>query len=106
MGGPMSDTSTIQSGRTSLLASSDVEGDVHHQSQSLLPPGVGGKDPRLSDFYDSYYRNSYYRNSQMGAADPTELSKQVVDRQSTIIEVDTPLASPMFPPTQHPGMAM
>ena len=99
--GPVSDASTIQSGRTSLFASSDVEGDVHHQSQSLLPPGAGGKDARLSDFYDSYYRNS-----QMGASDPTELKKQVVDRQSTIIEVDTPLASPMFPPTQHPGMAM
>jgi len=97
----MSDTSTIQSGRTSLLASSDVEGDVHHQSQSLLPPGAGGKDARLSDFYDSYYRNSH-----TGASNPTEMTKYVVERQSTIIEVDTPLASPMFPPTQQPGMAM
>ncbi|CAA9963183.1 hypothetical protein P3342_008718 [Pyrenophora teres f. teres] len=100
-GGSVSDGSTTQSGRTSLFASSDVEGDIHRQSYKLLPPGAGGKDARLSDFYDSYYRNSH-----AGASEPVEARRQIVDRQSTIIEVDTPLASPMFPPAQQPGTAM
>ncbi|RMZ68024.1 integral membrane [Pyrenophora seminiperda CCB06] len=105
-GDSVSDASTTRSGRTSLFASSDVEGDVNGQSHSLLPPGVGGQDARLSEFYDSYYRNSYYRNSHIGASGAAEPNKQVVDRQLAITEVDTPLASPMFPPTQHPGTAI
>ena len=94
-GSSVSDTSTTLSGRTSLFASSDVEGDAHRQSQNLLAPGAGGKDSRLSEFYDSYYRNSY-----------VEPNKQVVDRQSAIVEVNTPLASPIAPSTQDPGTAM
>ncbi|KAA8617747.1 hypothetical protein PtrSN002B_008003 [Pyrenophora tritici-repentis] len=99
--GSVSDGWITQSGRSSLFASSDVEGDTHRQSHKLLPPGTGRKDARLSDLYDSYYRNSH-----IGAAEPVGANRPIVGRQSTIIEVDTPLVSPMFPPTQQPGTAM
>jgi hypothetical protein len=69
---------------------------------SVLP---NGQEQRFSEFYDAYYRNSQIvPDAPVLPADANRL----VARHSTIMEVDTPLASPMFPrPTQHgpPGAA-
>jgi len=66
-------------------------------SNHLALPAQGGPESRLSEFYDAYYRNS-----QVGPVQILD-AKRVVGRHSTIVEVDTPLASPMFPKAmQHP----
>jgi hypothetical protein len=69
---------------------------------SVLP---NGQEQRLSEFYDAYYRNSQIApEAPVIAADGNRL----VARHSTIMEVETPLASPMFPkPMQYgtPGAA-
>jgi hypothetical protein len=61
------------------------------------------QESRLSEFYDAYYRNSQISPVQVVEA------KRIVGRHSTIVEVDTPMASPMFSkPMQHappPGAA-
>ncbi|KNG46219.1 hypothetical protein DDE82_006804 [Stemphylium lycopersici] len=91
---------TEETGLTSMFGSTKGEGERQpSQSSHLLAPGQGGKDTRLSEFYEAYYRNSH-----IGSMQPGESSQPTVDRQSTIMEVDTPLASPMFP--KHPGAAM
>ncbi|KAH6877681.1 hypothetical protein BKA58DRAFT_80328 [Alternaria rosae] len=92
--------STVESGHTSILASTDDETERRPQSSNLLAPGQQGQDSRLSEFYEAYYRNSH-----LGPAQPVEDKKQFADRQSTIMEVDTPMASPMFPSSQRPGSA-
>lgn len=65
-------------------------------SNSLLNPGTtAGKensDPRLSEFYDAYYRHS-----QLGVASKAEAPKrpaQINVTQPTIAEVPSPLPSP------------
>ena len=60
-----------------------------------LPEGAL-KEARLSEFYDAYYRQS-----QLVGNDSRPV---VVDRQSTIIEIDTPLPSPL--PNKTFGQAM
>jgi hypothetical protein len=69
---------------------------------SVLP---NGQEQRLSEFYDAYYRNSQIApEAPVLPADGSRL----VARHSTIMEVETPLASPMFPkPMQYgtPGAA-
>lgn len=69
---------------------------------SRLSVAPNGQEQRLSEFYDAYYRNSQISPVQ------TLDAKRTVGRHSTIVEVDTPLASPMFPKQmQHatPGAA-
>jgi hypothetical protein len=95
-------SSTDESRGTSVVMSVDPEERRPSQSSSHLAPAApNGQDSRLSEFYDAYYRNS-----QVGPVQTVE-AKRVVGRHSTIVEVDTPLASPMFPkPMQHqPGVA-
>jgi len=93
--------STVESGHTSILASTDDEAERRPHSSNLLAPGQQGQDARLSEFYEAYYRNSH-----LGLAQPVDGKTQFADRQSTIMEVDTPMASPMFPPSsQRPGSA-
>jgi hypothetical protein len=59
-----------------------------------------GQEQRLSEFYDAYYRNSLLP----GSGDPKRGAAP--GRQSTIVEVDTPLASPMMAKKmQLPGAA-
>lgn len=70
------------------------------QRSSTLQPGEA-KDARLSEFYEAYYRNSH----MAPAGPPGEPSKAAFGRHSTILEVDSPMASPMFPPTAPPGAA-
>lgn len=65
----------------------------------LLMPTADGKDSRLSEFYDVYYRNSVV------PPHAAEVKKTVIDRQSTIMEVDSPMPSPLFPKNQQPGAA-
>jgi hypothetical protein len=74
------------------------------QSENRLTLAVpNSQESRLSEFYDAYYRNSQIAPVQVVDA------KRIVGRHSTIVEVDTPMASPMFPakPMQHapPGAA-
>jgi hypothetical protein len=65
---------------------------------SRLSVAPNGQEQRLSEFYDAYYRNSQLNPIQ--AVD----AKRTVGRHSTIVEVETPLASPMFPKAmQHPS---
>ncbi len=69
-------------------------------SSYLIPaPQLGGNDSRLSDFYDAYYRQSH-----LGLSTSTDF-KQFADRQSTIMEVDSPMPSPLLPKTHQPGAA-
>jgi hypothetical protein len=57
---------------------------------SVLP---NGQEQRLSEFYDAYYRHSQMApDAPVAPADGNRL----VARHSTIVEVDTPLASPMY----------
>lgn len=58
---------------------------------SRLSVAPNGQEQRLSEFYDAYYRNSQI--SPVQGVD----AKRTVGRHSTIVEVETPLASPMFP---------
>ena len=91
--------SADRSDRTSVLAAStDKDVGQRPKSSNLLAPGPGGKDTRLSEFYEAYYRNS-----TLGPAQPVVPKKQAMDRQSTIMEVDSPMASPLFPKNQEPG---
>ncbi|KAJ4363435.1 hypothetical protein N0V83_009728 [Neocucurbitaria cava] len=95
-------SSTDESGHTSVVLSGDKESEGRPSlSSSHLAPGgqAGPKDARLSEFYDAYYRNS-----QIVSAQPVEM-KRPVDRKSTIIEVDSPMPSPLFPKSQQPGSA-
>ncbi|KAF1847596.1 uncharacterized protein K460DRAFT_363662 [Cucurbitaria berberidis CBS 394.84] len=99
-------SSTDESGRTSVALPNDKDGERRpSQSSSLLAPGLmpngqsSNQDSRLSEFYDAYYRNS-----QIVSAQPVEM-KRIVDRKSTIMEVDSPMPSPLFPKTQQPGAA-
>lgn len=70
-------------------------------NSSLMPPpspNPSSKD-RFSDFFDAYYRHS---QSLTGPELGSDLQARNVDtlaipRHSTIIEVATPLASPMVP---------
>ena len=96
-----------ESGHTSVMLSGDKEGDrrpsqttshLAPTTASTLHPG-GSQDPRLSEFYESYYRNSQVGLPQV--VEPTHLT----NRQSTIIEVETPMPSPLLPKAQHPGAA-
>jgi hypothetical protein len=67
------------------------------QDASRLSVAPNGQEQRLSEFYDAYYRNS-----QMAPIQTVD-AKRLVGRHSTIVEVDTPLTSPVFPKTmQHP----
>jgi hypothetical protein len=68
------------------------------QSDNRLTLAVpNSQESRLSEFYDAYYRNSQIAPVQVVDA------KRIVGRHSTIVEVDTPMASPMFPkPMTHP----
>jgi hypothetical protein len=94
-------SSTDGSGRTSILAqSTDNNVNQRPKSSNLLAPGPGGKDTRLSEFYEAYYRNS-----TLGPAQAVDTKKQAMDRQSAIMEVDSPMASPLFPKNQQPGAA-
>lgn len=54
------------------------------------------KEARLSEFYDAYYRQSMLAGN--------DGKPVVVDRQSTILEVDSPLPSPL--PNKTFGHAM
>ncbi|KAK0659662.1 hypothetical protein DIS24_g3912 [Lasiodiplodia hormozganensis] len=69
---------------------------------SLMPPpspNPSSKD-RFSEFFDAYYRNS---QSMVGSEPSFELARVetlAVPRHSTIVEVPTPLASPM-PDKKH-----
>jgi hypothetical protein len=69
---------------------------------SVLP---NGQEQRLSEFYDAYYRHSQIApDAPVVPADGNRL----VARHSTIVEVDTPLASPMYPKNMQfspPGAA-
>lgn len=60
------------------------------QDASRLSIAPNGQEQRLSEFYDAYYRNSQMQPIQSVDA------KRIVGRHSTIVEVETPLASPMF----------
>jgi hypothetical protein len=68
------------------------------QDASRLSVAPNGQEQRLSEFYDAYYRNS-----QMAPIQAVD-AQRLVARHSTIVEVDTPLQSPMFPKAmQHPS---
>jgi hypothetical protein len=60
------------------------------QDASRLSVAPNGQEQRLSEFYDAYYRNS-----QMAPIQAVD-AQRLVSRHSTIVEVETPLASPMF----------
>ncbi|KAF2845520.1 hypothetical protein T440DRAFT_522540 [Plenodomus tracheiphilus IPT5] len=103
-------SSTDHSGHTSVILSTEKDGErrpsqssasshlAPTSSSATLQPGAPN-DSRLSEFYEAYYRNSQIAPSL--AAD----SKPVFDRRSTIIEVDSPMPSPLFPKMQQPGAA-
>lgn len=57
---------------------------------SRLSVAPNGQEQRLSEFYEAYYRNSSIEPVQ--ALD----AKRVNGRHSTIVEVETPLASAML----------
>jgi len=61
------------------------------QDSTRLSIAPNGQEQRLSEFYEAYYRNSQMQPIQLVDA------KRIVGRHSTIVEVETPLASPMFP---------
>ncbi|KAJ4354846.1 hypothetical protein N0V95_003456 [Ascochyta clinopodiicola] len=65
-------------------------------SQLLALPEGAAKEARLSEFYDAYYRQS-----QLLGNDSTPVT---VDRQSTILEVESPVPSPL--PNKTFGQAM
>jgi hypothetical protein len=92
---------TVESGHTSILASTDDGAERHlSRSSNLLAPGQHGKDARLSEFYEAYYRHSH-----LGPAQPVDIKKQSAERQSTIMQIYTPMASPMLTSNQSPGSA-
>jgi hypothetical protein len=92
---------TVESGHTSILASTEDDAERHlSRSSNLLAPGQHGKDARLSEFYEAYYRNSH-----LGPAQPVDVKKQSTESQSTIMKIDSPMVSPMFASNQSPGSA-
>ncbi|EMD93130.1 hypothetical protein COCHEDRAFT_1133626 [Bipolaris maydis C5] len=96
---PLSDSSTAMSGHTSILGSMISESESQARQSGLVAPGQSGAtDSRLSEFYEAYYRNSH-----VGPAQSVETMQHTLDRRSVIIEVDTPLASPMV--SGQPGTA-
>ncbi|KAL6705464.1 hypothetical protein ACN47E_006729 [Coniothyrium glycines] len=93
-------SSSDRSNRTSTIISN--EDRRPSQASSSLAPGSsqpGGQDARFSDFYDVYYRNSVVPPQGM------DVKKTVIERQSTIIEVDSPMPSPLVPKSHQPGAA-
>ncbi|ENI00276.1 hypothetical protein COCC4DRAFT_34461 [Bipolaris maydis ATCC 48331] len=75
------------------------ESESQARQSGLVAPGQSGAtDSRLSEFYEAYYRNSH-----VGPAQSVETMQHTLDRRSVIIEVDTPLASPMV--SGQPGTA-
>jgi hypothetical protein len=64
---------------------------LNAQDTSWLSITPNGEEQGLGEFYDTSLRYSQPHPIQAGHG------KRVVGRHSTIIEVDTPLASPMFP---------
>lgn len=77
-----------------------VQPSSNESRLSVMPQG---NESRLSEFYDAYYRNS-----QIAPLPPVEVKRTHNERQSTIMEVDTPMASPMLlkPVAYQPGVAM
>lgn len=78
-------------------------------SSSLLAPGSSHSnqtnDPRLSEFYDAYYRHSQLNPVQK--AEAVKRPNQLNLAQPTIVEVPSPLASPQPGATgSQPGMAL
>jgi hypothetical protein len=73
------DQPTAQDSRLSIAPGFDV---------SRLSVAPNGQEQRLSEFYDAYYRHSSIEPSQGLDA------KGAVGRHSTIVEAETPLASP------------
>ena len=59
------------------------------RTSTMLAPQGEGKDARLSEFYEAYYRQSQIlgANESKPAAPGT--------RQSTIMEIESPMASPL-----------
>jgi hypothetical protein len=76
-------------------SSASVKGPRAPSHLLELPDGAV-KEARLSEFYDAYYRQSQLLSSD---AKPV-----VAERQSTIIEVESPLPSPL--PNKTFGQAM
>lgn len=80
--------------------------DRSNSSASVKPPRVPShllelpdgavKEARLSEFYDAYYRQSQLLSN--------EAKSTFVDRQSTILEAESPLPSPL--PNKTLGQAM
>ncbi|KAH9866503.1 hypothetical protein J1614_008193 [Plenodomus biglobosus] len=104
-----SNSSTDHSGHKSVMLSTENDGERRSSqsnsnaqlaptSTSLLQPGVPN-DSRLSEFYEAYYRHSHIAPAHTVDANPD------FARQSTIMEVDSPVPSPLFPKTQKPGAA-
>lgn len=93
------------SNRTSMIHPSSTstgqvdEGHRPSEPTGLLMPTADGKESRLSEFYDVYYRNSVI------PPHGGEIKKTVIDRQSTILEVDSPMPSPLLPKTHQAGAA-
>lgn len=96
------DSSTDESRGTSIVMPAEGE---RRPSDTLTPSSLlapsQGNESRLSEFYDVYYRNSVVPPQAV------DTKRTYIDRQSTIHEVDTPLASPAFPrgQTHPPGVA-
>ncbi|KAF2187396.1 hypothetical protein K469DRAFT_705084 [Zopfia rhizophila CBS 207.26] len=89
------------------LSTSTKEQSRRPSASSSLHPASstqsnGTSDPRFSEFYDAYYRHS-----QLGVAQRTDVKRpnQLNLTQPTIIEVPSPMASPM-PQSNKPGMAL
>lgn len=84
------------------LSASSAE-DSRRPNSSLNVPGKP-HDPRLSEFYDAYYRQSQLGLPSKDGKRPNQLDLA----QDTIAEVESPLPSPNphAPLMQHPGTAM
>lgn len=88
---PFDDDNAAESGATPTTTSVKPE---NNRANSFLAPTSQtgqsqGSDPRLSEFYEAYYRNSH-----IGPAQSNDTRNQAVDRQSTIMEVESPPRSP------------
>jgi hypothetical protein len=59
------------------------------RTSTMLAPQGEGKDARLSEFYEAYYRQSQV----LGPSDPK--SAAPATRQSVIMEVESPMPSPL-----------
>lgn len=58
------------------------------RTSTMLAPQGEGKDARLSEFYEAYYRQSQV----LGPNDPKPVAPSA--RQETIMEVESPMPSP------------